>query len=74
MLERVSDRFVDTLNPADAQRGRAGLWLAVTLAGLGEDDRASRLLRDALPVLETALGKDAVESRLARRALARIRG
>lgn len=74
ILELVFERFAGTLNPADAQRGRAGLWLGVVLAGAGERDRALILLRDAVPILEAALGEDAPETRRALQEISRLRG
>ncbi len=72
ILEPVHERLSGTLNPADAQLGRTGLWLAVTLAGLGESSRARALLDEAVPVLTQGLGADAPETRRALQERARL--
>ena len=68
VLERLNDQFRERLNPADAQRGRAALWLAICLDRLGEPpERTAALLAEAVPILEAALGSDSPETQRARR-------
>jgi hypothetical protein len=74
VLEQVHAGFAEILNEADAQLGRSGLWLGVSVAASGEPGRARELVGAALPLLEAGLGRDAPETRLARTELERLGG
>ncbi len=72
VLEPVFVEFSETRNEADAHLGRAGLWLGICLAGLGEADRARELIEGALPSLSAGLAPDAPDRLRAERELARL--
>lgn len=74
LLAGIHDIFLETLNEADAQLGRAALWLGVSRARLGDVEGGRQLIADALPVLEAGLGVDAPDSRRARSELSRLGG
>jgi tetratricopeptide (TPR) repeat protein len=74
LLRTTRQEFAQSLNEADARRGRVDLWLGSSLARLGDVEEARALLTAAVPVLEAGLGADAPESRRARRELASLPG
>lgn len=74
VLEGLYETFDRTLNEADANRGRAALWLGVAAARTGDASRARTLIGDALPILENALGSSAPESQRARAELEALGG
>lgn len=64
-LETVYARFAETENERSAALGRAELWLAVTVQGLGDRERAAALAGEALPRLRAGLRPGAPELALA---------